>query len=121
MEKSIERTFLKININLLKLKYVIHCMRILDIADKNPHLFLDMEGFFLEDESEVIAGTNITIDLAWRIVEWNKNNRLLKPQEHQFLEYLANLKLNMEEKNKYIADCLLKKAKKQGFSEILNF
>ena len=93
--------------------------KILDIADKNPQLFLDMEDFFLEDESEVIAGTNITLDLVWRIVEWNKNNRLLKPQEHRFLEYLASLKLNMEGKNKYIAACLLKKAKKQGFNETL--
>jgi len=91
--------------------------KILDIADKHPHLFVDMEEFFLEDESEVIAGMDITVALVQEIAEWNKNNRLLAPEQHRFLEYLANGRLKMTGKHKYIAARLYKKAKRLGFSE----
>jgi len=91
--------------------------KILDIADKNPHLFLDMEEFFLEDESEVIAGTDITADLVQAIAQWNNINGLLDQKQHRFLEYLARGRLNMTGKNKYIAARLYKKAQKLGFNE----
>jgi len=92
--------------------------KILDIADKNPHLYLDMEQFFLEDESEMIAGIDITTTLVKAVVKWDENNRKLKPQERRFMEYLSSGRLNMTGKNKYIAARLFKKAQNCGFCEI---
>ncbi|MDY6823472.1 MAG: AIPR family protein [Thermodesulfobacteriota bacterium] len=91
--------------------------KILDMADNYPDLFLDMEEFFLEDESEVIAKIDITANLIHQIMEWNKENRLLDPRQHRFLEYLADGKVKNVGKIKYIAACLYNKAKKHGFSE----
>lgn len=91
--------------------------KILDIADKNPQLFFDMEDFFLEDESEVIAGIDITAELAQEIADWNKSNRSLGPEEHRLLEYFANGKLKMTGKYQYVAAILYRKAKKHGFSK----
>jgi|GEM_PF-6781581 len=91
--------------------------KILDIADKYPHLFVDMEDFFLEDESEVIAGMDITMDLIREIADWDRSNRILKPEQHRFLEYLVNGRLKMTGKYKYIAARLYKKARNNGFAE----
>lgn len=76
-----------------------------------------MEEFFLEDESEAIAGMDITEDLVQAIAEWNNVNRLLEHKHHRFLEYLAIGRLKMTGKNKYIAARLYKKAQKLGFNE----
>jgi hypothetical protein len=93
--------------------------KILNIADNNPHLFFDMDEYFLEDEAEIIAGTYITMDMVREIVEWNKNNRFLKPEEQRYLENITNQKSNLTGKGKYITARMLKKAQKHGFNRTL--
>lgn len=85
------------------------------VANQAPELFFDMETFFIEDNIAENKEQEITLDIVKEIIKWDKKNKRLKSFEYRFMVDLADGKKTMTDRNKFIAELNLKKAKKYGF------
>lgn len=99
-------------------EYERHCgIEIIDLViDKAPELLDDIDE--LNEKAEKQNGQP-EIDLAMikKIVAWDKKNKCLKGFEYQFMAELAEGRMPLTDRNKFIAGLNLKKVKKYGFTE----
>lgn len=85
------------------------------VAEINPELFFDMEGFFEEDNSKKVEEVEITLDLIERIVLWDKKNKRLDAYKYRFMVDLLEGRKALTDRNKYLARLNLKTVEKYGF------
>lgn len=85
------------------------------VADLNPELFFDMDGFFDEDKSKKEDEAEITIELVEKIVQWDKRRKRLDAYKYRFMADILEGKKPLTDRNKYLVQLNLKAVKKYGF------
>ena len=85
------------------------------VAELNPELFFDMEGFFDEEKNQKSEDPEITVELIEKIVQWDKKNKRLDPYKFRFMADLLDGKKSLTERNIYLAKQNLKTIQKYGF------